>query len=104
MMEGIFPGERSISESENPEAALEEERRLCYVGITRAMKKLFLTASRTRRRFGETEEKEPSRFLDEIPDELLDREDHSVTQMAERKRDEMEEWLTDLRNNLKVSL
>ena len=46
MMEGIFPGERSISESDNPEAALEEERRLCYVGITRAMKKLFLTASR----------------------------------------------------------
>ncbi|MBR30666.1 MAG: damage-inducible protein [Spirochaetaceae bacterium] len=104
MMEGIFPGERSISESDNPEAALEEERRLCYVGITRAMKKLFLTASRTRRRFGETEEKEPSRFLDEIPEELLDREDHSVTQVAERKRDEMEEWLTDLRNNLKVSL
>ena len=103
MMEGIFPAERSISESADPQGALEEERRLCYVGITRAMKKLFLTASRTRRRFGETEEKEPSRFLDEIPAELLDREDHSISRMAEQRKEEMEEWLTDLRNNLKVS-
>lgn len=50
---------------------LEEERRLCYVGITRAKQRLFLSYARQRRRFGQLEERSPSRFLDAIPSRLL---------------------------------
>lgn len=72
MADGIFPAERSLSESVSQSAALEEERRLCYVGITRAMKQLTLTYSEVRRRFGEEIHLEPSRFLEEIPDSLIE--------------------------------
>lgn len=51
---------------------LEEERRLAYVGITRAQRRLFMTYARRRKRFGETLECEPSRFLEELPDEVLE--------------------------------
>ena len=70
MEEGLFPHSRSIGTSE---AALEEERRLCYVGMTRAEKRLYLSWARYRRRFGggEPERTIPSRFLDEIPAELM---------------------------------
>lgn len=71
MNEGIFPAGRSLSESADQDEALEEERRLCYVGITRARQELILTHSQVRRRFGEEEVLEPSRFLDEIPKELM---------------------------------
>ena len=71
MNEGIFPAGRSLSESADQDEALEEERRLCYVGITRAKQELILTHSKTRRRFGEEEVLEPSRFLSEIPPELI---------------------------------
>ena len=69
MEDGLFPSYMSI-ESED-EDALEEERRLCYVGITRAMKQLTLSAARIRMTRGETHYNPPSRFLREIPDELL---------------------------------
>lgn len=68
MEEGIFPGYKSISEPKE----LEEERRLCYVGITRAKKNLFLTCSKQRTIFGSTSCNPISRFLKEIPEELLD--------------------------------
>ena len=65
MEEGLFPHSRSM----DSEAALEEERRLCYVGMTRARKRLLLTWARYRRRFGggEQERSMPSRFLSEVP-------------------------------------
>ena len=68
MEEGIFPGYQSMGE----EKELEEERRLCYVGITRAKEHLFLTCSKQRTVFGSTSCNPVSRFLNEIPKELLD--------------------------------
>ena len=68
MEEGIFPGYKSISEPKD----LEEERRLCYVGITRAKQYLFLTCSKQRTIFGSTSCNPVSRFLKEIPADLLD--------------------------------
>lgn len=67
MEEGIFPHSNSM----NDQQEMEEERRLCYVGITRAMDELYLTRARSRRRFGENQRNRPSRFLDEIPEELF---------------------------------
>src|SRR6185503_6099593 len=63
--EGVFPHSRSIDEGN-----LEEERRLCYVGITRARKLLYMTYARTRSLFGSRSYNMPSRFLDELPAEL----------------------------------
>jgi DNA helicase-2/ATP-dependent DNA helicase PcrA len=67
--EGLFPHSRS-GESEEE---LEEERRLCYVGMTRAESQLVLTSAARRRVFGEYQSTEPSRFLNEIPPELIER-------------------------------
>jgi DNA helicase II / ATP-dependent DNA helicase PcrA len=69
MEEGLFPHSRSM----NSEDMLEEERRLCYVGMTRAEKRLILTWARYRRRFGggELERSAPSRFLNEVPKQLF---------------------------------
>ncbi|HEY3741191.1 MAG TPA: UvrD-helicase domain-containing protein [Bryobacteraceae bacterium] len=71
--EGLFPHSRSLENEE----ALEEERRLCYVALTRAQKKLFLTWALTRRRYGggAPEASIPSRFLEEIPKHLTERLD-----------------------------
>jgi DNA helicase-2/ATP-dependent DNA helicase PcrA len=66
--ENLFPHSRSSGDN----AALEEERRLCYVAITRAEKYLYLTHARLRRVYGETLPTEPSRFLNEFPIELID--------------------------------
>ena len=66
--EGIFPGYKSISEPKE----LEEERRLCYVGITRAKENLFLSCSKQRTIFGSTSYNPVSRFLKEIPEDLLE--------------------------------
>ncbi len=68
MEEGIFPGYKSIGE----EKELEEERRLCYVGITRAREKLFMTCAKQRTIFGSTSFNNVSRFIKEIPPEMLD--------------------------------
>jgi DNA helicase-2/ATP-dependent DNA helicase PcrA len=67
--EGLFPHSRSAEDVEE----LEEERRLCYVGMTRARRQLVLTGAARRRVFGEYQSCEPSRFLDEIPPQLLER-------------------------------
>ena len=68
MEEGLFPSYRSIGEQRE----LEEERRLCYVGITRAKEYLFLTCAKQRTIFGSTSLNKISRFLEEIPKELLE--------------------------------
>ncbi|WFR55910.1 UvrD-helicase domain-containing protein [Anaerocolumna sp. AGMB13025] len=70
MEEGIFPSYMSIH-ADNPETEIEEERRLCYVGITRAMKRLGLSAASQRMLRGETQFNRPSRFINEIPRYLL---------------------------------
>jgi ATP-dependent DNA helicase UvrD/PcrA len=67
--EGLFPHSRSSEDVEE----LEEERRLCYVGMTRAQSQLVLTSAARRRVFGEYQSTEPSRFLDEIPADLVER-------------------------------
>jgi DNA helicase-2/ATP-dependent DNA helicase PcrA len=66
MEDGVFPGSRSLMDNEE----MEEERRLAYVGITRAEKKLYLTCARMRLLYGRTSSNPPSRFLGEIPTEL----------------------------------
>ena len=68
MEEGIFPHSQSLSEPDE----LEEERRLCYVGVTRARERLYLTHSWSRLLFGSIQQSFPSRFLKEIPDELVE--------------------------------
>jgi DNA helicase-2/ATP-dependent DNA helicase PcrA len=67
--EGIFPHSRALDEG-----GLEEERRLCYVGITRAERDLYLTSARSRTVFGARSFGAPSRFIGEIPESLTDRE------------------------------
>jgi DNA helicase-2/ATP-dependent DNA helicase PcrA len=67
--EGVFPHSRSVDEG-----SLEEERRLCYVGITRAERDLYMTYARRRAVFGAQNYGLPSRFLSEIPPDLVDRE------------------------------
>lgn len=66
--EGLFPHQRSLEEGSG---RLEEERRLCYVGMTRAMQQLWLSHAELRRLYGTEKYTSPSRFLSEIPDELL---------------------------------
>lgn len=68
MEEGLFPGKQSMEEP----GRLEEERRLCYVGLTRAKEKLVLSYAEVRRQYGREEYHRPSRFLAEIPSELLE--------------------------------
>lgn len=79
MEEGIFPGYKSIGEPKE----LEEERRLCYVGITRAKEHLFLTCSKQRTIFGSTSCNQVSRFLREIPSDLLDGYDDALGERQE---------------------
>jgi DNA helicase-2/ATP-dependent DNA helicase PcrA len=67
--EGLFPHSRSAEDEDE----LEEERRLCYVGMTRARRQLVLTGAARRRVFGEYQSCEPSRFLEEIPAQLMER-------------------------------
>lgn len=68
MEEGLFPHFRTLSSPEE----IEEERRLCYVGITRAQRNVFLTRAQSRMIFGEVQVNRPSRFLSEIPETLLE--------------------------------
>ena len=68
MEDGLFPHQRSL----NDPVGLEEERRLCYVGITRAREELYLTHAEQRRLHGEQRFSIPSRFLREIPAELIE--------------------------------
>ncbi len=72
MEEGVFPHSRALDEG-----GLEEERRLAYVGITRAMRSLYMTSARRRAVFGATQYGMRSRFLDEVPHDLTDRSDEA---------------------------
>ena len=72
--EGLFPHSRSVDD----DVELEEERRLCYVGMTRARAKLVLSGAARRRVFGEYRPTSPSRFIDEVPSELLVRIDSAA--------------------------
>ncbi|MGZ8239754.1 MAG: 3'-5' exonuclease, partial [Methylobacter sp.] len=67
MEEGLFPSQQSVDDV----GRLEEERRLCYVGITRAMQRLYLTYAESRRLYGRETYPRPSRFLREIPSEHI---------------------------------
>lgn len=79
MEENLFPSFQSRDSTEK----LEEERRLCYVGITRAMNSLYLSGAERRRVFGRYEFREPSRFIEEIPESLMDGKD-----VLDRKEEE----------------
>lgn len=67
MEDGLFPGQRALAD----ERQMEEERRLCYVGITRAKKRLYLTNCKNRMQYGHVVAYPPSKFLDEIPSHLM---------------------------------
>jgi DNA helicase II / ATP-dependent DNA helicase PcrA len=88
MEDGLFPMARAFDEP--PE--LEEERRLCYVGITRARQKLYLTWARRRRRGGEWLDSTPSRFLESVPGELTDR--RQTARVLERSAGYARPWRT----------
>ena len=81
--EGLFPGLRSMGDDED----LEEERRLCYVAITRAKEELYLTKTHSRTIFGRTSPARASRFFDEIPKEYLDEQEDkpSIFERAQNK-------------------
>jgi len=78
--EGLFPHSRSSEDAEE----LEEERRLCYVGMTRARSRLVLTGAARRRIFGEYQASKPSRFIEEVPADLLDQTTSSYTSSNDR--------------------
>ncbi|MDY0027817.1 MAG: 3'-5' exonuclease, partial [Candidatus Humimicrobiaceae bacterium] len=82
MEEGIFPHSRSMNSIEE----LEEERRLCYVGITRAMEKVFLTSSIFHNIYGDTGYRTVSRFVNEISPELVIDENKAELQQSRRDR------------------
>ncbi len=89
MEEGILPHSRSAFEASD----LEEERRLCYVGVTRAREQLYLTCARLRILYGQVAENEVSRFVDEIPDKVkLDVSRRWLAQMAERGAAQLAGW------------
>jgi DNA helicase II / ATP-dependent DNA helicase PcrA len=79
--EGVFPHSRALDEG-----GLEEERRLCYVGITRAQRDLYICYARTRNVFGSRTWGAPSRFIGEIPQELTDREEQRPSYAGIRAR------------------
>ena len=84
--DGVFPHVRSLSEPEQ----LEEERRLCYVGLTRAQERLYVTHADHRTLWGGTSYNPPSRFLDELPGELVDHRQATRTTSAARRRRDVE--------------
>lgn len=88
MEEGIFPGCKSIGEPKE----LEEERRLCYVGITRAKNNLYLTCSRQRTMFGSTSCNPVSRFVKEIPENMLEGANEIDSEPENKFKDSNYEW------------
>jgi DNA helicase-2/ATP-dependent DNA helicase PcrA len=84
MEEGVFPHMRALTEP----AELEEERRLCYVGITRARQRLYLTHAWCRTLFGGTQYNPPSRFLDEVPADLIEESSASRSRQRSASRSE----------------
>lgn len=87
MEEGLFPSKRSIEEDFDTE----EERRLCYVAITRAKQHLYITNTKKRTLYGSTSYSIPSRFIDEIPETLLSAD--SLDNKAGKKQNVVNPWL-----------
>lgn len=105
MEEGLFPSYMSIM-ADNPLEEIEEERRLCYVGITRARQELTLTAARQRMIRGEVQYNTVSRFLREIPDEYLERKTDNPGQRAkevrEQRQNQQRQAAMEARRNLRT--
>ena len=105
MEEGLFPSYMSIV-ADDPKEEIEEERRLCYVGITRAKKELTLTAARQRMIRGEIQYNQVSRFIREIPEEYLDSKSESPGQRAREEREQRQEKrrqsIMETRRNLRA--
>ncbi|KKS16634.1 MAG: ATP-dependent DNA helicase PcrA [candidate division WWE3 bacterium GW2011_GWB1_41_6] len=95
MEEGLFPHSQSLMEL----SELEEERRLCYVAITRAMERVFLTLARSRLYFGNIQSNMPSRFLGEIPQELIEYEGLYNRNITPKKVDDFMDELDFRRKN-----
>ncbi|MBT1451892.1 DNA helicase Rep [Glaciecola sp. XM2] len=93
MEEGLLPHQSSIDE-EN----IEEERRLAYVGITRAQERLFFSIARERRQLGELIEPEPSRFLYELPHDDVEWEWHKQKDTEEVRKQKAEKGIANLKN------
>ncbi|HPB58351.1 MAG TPA: 3'-5' exonuclease [Bacteroidales bacterium] len=91
MEEGLFPHSNSLDSNDE----LEEERRLCYVAMTRAKEKIYMTNARSRLYFGNTQQNLPSRFLSEIPEELVEFKGLGFNNYFGKKKKE-EEFLDDL--------
>jgi DNA helicase-2/ATP-dependent DNA helicase PcrA len=87
MEQGVFPHQRSIDAGD-----VEEERRLCYVGMTRAEQRLYLTYARRRALRGETHWNLPSEFLDEIPPELAERQESQQQQFGRPGASAVRTW------------
>lgn len=83
MEDGLFPGRQSLYD----QSEMEEERRLAYVGITRAKEKLYLTNAMVRMLYGSTSRNAPSRFLAEIPDEYIERGESQSVQNYQASRE-----------------
>lgn len=102
MEEGFLPHKRTIDEAID----FGEERRLCYVGITRAKEHLYLTRTKNRIRYGKPVPRSPSRFLEEIPKDLLVRIDESLSpdytsqQAREEHETKVKDYLAQIRANL----
>ncbi|NMA65704.1 MAG: DNA helicase PcrA [Clostridiaceae bacterium] len=104
--EGIFPSHRSSLE----EMELEEERRLCYVGMTRAKEELYITNARCRMLFGSTSYNQESRFIKEIPEHLIENAYESVVSRRFKSRSEINNFvsggkafdLSDLKSRIKA--
>ena len=80
--DGLFPSARAIGEPEE----MEEERRLCYVAITRAKRRLTITCAHQRMLYGRTTVSRPSRFLAEIPEELVERKQHTQPRFVQQAK------------------
>ncbi|MBJ2137941.1 DNA helicase Rep [Paraglaciecola chathamensis] len=96
MEEGLLPHQSSIDEDN-----IEEERRLAYVGITRAQKELFFTLAKERRQFGEVIQPEPSRFLKELPDDDVKWETKKPKVSAEIRQQQGQTGIAAMRNIVK---
>lgn len=92
MEEGLLPHKTSLEENK-----VEEERRLAYVGLTRAVERLTLTHNTSRNQHGQRVEREPSRFLDEIPEDLLERESFKAIGSSPVDKSHLRSKLSDLK-------
>ncbi|MCF2949283.1 DNA helicase Rep [Paraglaciecola aquimarina] len=98
MEEGLLPHQSSIDEDN-----IDEERRLAYVGITRAQKTLFMTLAKERRQYGEVINPEPSRFIDELPQDDLVRQHQKSKISAEDRQKKSQMGIANLRNMMNKS-